>query len=566
MKMNGGELVVRSLKKEGVSHIFSLSGGDINPIYNSCLDHQIRVIDTRHEQAAALMADGWGRLTRSAGICVVTRGPGHLNTLHGLKAAEMAHSPVVAISGHSDLSRLEMGAQQEINQVRIAEDVTKKAWFVAETKRIPEYMSMAFRHALTFPFGPVSVSIPVDILMKKVEEEEAPFSSKYRTDSLAYGDPRLVTQAADLLQKASRPAIIISDAAWYADASEELTRLADIMHVPIFTIEMARGLIPDNHPDCYGEASPAINGAAQLLNKCDVILLVNVTLNYRLQYGGIFGNAAIIQVEDDASSIGHNRGFHVGIVGNAKSVLKQLADQAERMRPFETHEWRNQLRKKQIEQNRLWEEGWTSDDKPIHPLRLVREIADFLGEDDLVTLDGGDIKFWAKTTIQARRSGHLIDNGPFGGLGSGIPHSIAAKLAFPEKRVLNINGDGSFGFNAMEFDTAVRHKVPFVSIIGNDQVWGMILHHQRELYGNDRVVGSKLGPVRYDRMVEALGGYGELVEEPSEIKPALDRAFASEKPACLNVMIRPRMSPVTEAGLSSRLKMDPTLSLKTSGT
>jgi acetolactate synthase-1/2/3 large subunit len=564
MKIDGGEMVVRMLKNEGVNHLFSLSGGHINPIYNACLDHNIRIIDTRHEQGAAFMADGWARVTRSPGVCAFTAGPGHTNAITGLKAAELSQSPVVAISGHSELSRLEMGALQEMDQVRAAEAVTKKAWLVAEARRIPEYLSMAFRHALTFPYGPVSVNIPIDLMMQKLEEGQIAFPSGYRIDSSAYGDPRLVEKAAEMLQKAERPVVIAGNAAWYTDAGEELHHFIEITHIPTFTLEAARGLISDNHPDGYGEPNGRINGAAELLNECDVVLLLNVVLNSRLQYGEIFRpDVAVIQVENYPAAIGYNRNVALGIAGSPKSVLKQLGEQAEKKGPFKTREWGDRLRKRQVEKKRTWEEGWKSKEKPIHPLRLAREITDFIGEDDMIIFDGGDIKFWVRTTLGAVRPGHTVDNGPFGSLGSGIPHAIAAKVAFPQRRVLIVHGDGSFGLNAMEFDTAVRHNIPFVSVIGNDQAWGMILHNQREVYGNDRVVGSRLGPVRYDRLVEALGGYGELVEDPAEIRPALERAFASGKPACVNVMTQARVSPVTEASLLWKVRMDPTLALKT---
>jgi acetolactate synthase I/II/III large subunit len=553
MKIDGGEMVVRMLKKEGVSHLFSLSGGHINPIYNACLDHKIRIIDTRHEQGAAMMADGWARLTRSPGVCVLTAGPGHTNALTGIKTAECAQSPVLAISGHSELNKLEMGALQEMDQMRAAETMTKKAWFVAETKRIPEYISLAFRYALSSPYGPVNVNIPIDLMLQRVEEGEVNFPSDYRSSSLAFGDPRLIAQALDLLQKAERPAVIVGNAAWFTDAREELVRLAEATHLPIFTIDMARGLISDSHPDCYGEAYPRLNGAAQLLNKCDVVLLVNVKLNYARQYGAMFGpETSLIQVEDNPVAIGHNRGVHLGIFGSAKAVIGQLADQAGKGGRFKTQGWGKMLREGQQAQMRAWEEGLKSKEKPIHPLRLAREIADFVGKEDLVTLDGADIKNWAKAIVPATVPGQFIEFGPFGTLGTGTPHAIAAKVAFPKKRVISICGDGAFGLTAMEFDTAVRHHLPFVSIIGNNQGWGMILHHQRELYGKDRVIGSQLGVVRYDRIVEAMGGYGELVEDPGEIKPALERAFASGKPACLNVLIQGSASPVTEASLLAR--------------
>jgi acetolactate synthase-1/2/3 large subunit len=564
MKIDGGEMVVRMLKKEGVTHLFSLSGGHINPIYNACLDHNIRIIDTRHEQGAAFMADGWARVTRSAGVCAFTAGPGHTNALTGLKAAELAQTPVVAVSGHSELNRLEMGALQEMDQVRAAEAVTKRAWLVAEAKRIPEYLSTAFRHALAFPCGPVSVNIPIDLMMQKMEEEEVQFPAGYRTDSMAWPDPRLVAKAVEMLQRASRPAVIVGNAAWYGQAEEELLRFAETTHIPVFTHETARGLIPDSHPDCYGEPNGRINGAAELLGESDVILLLNVVLNSRLQYGQIFNpDAALIQGENNPLAIGYNRKIELGIVGSPKYVLSQLSEQAEKKGPFRTREWGERLRRGQVEKKKGWEEGWKSNERPIHPLRLAREVTDFLGRDDMVVFDGGDIKFWVRTTLGAARPGHMVDNGPFGNLGSGIPHAIGAKAAFPNRRVLIINGDGSFGINAMEFDTAVRHNLPIVSLIGNDQAWGMILHNQREVYGNDRVVGCRLGPVRYDRVVEALGGYGELVEDPSQIKPALERAFASGKPACLNVMIQARVSPVTEASLLWKVALDPSLARRT---
>lgn len=564
MKIDGGEMVVRMLKNEGVSHIFSLSGGHINPIYNSSIDHHIRIIDTRHEQGAAMMADGWARLTRSPGVCAFTAGPGHTNALTGFKVAQYAKSPVVAISGQSELSRFEMGALQEMDQVRVSESLTKKSWQVSEEHRIPDYMGMAFRHALSHPYGPVNVNIPVDVMMKKVEEDKITFPTNYRTSVNSFGDPQQIAKAVQLLQQASKPVILIGDAAWYSHAEEEISRLAEATHIPIFTTGMARGIISDRHADCYGEANGNLNGAAKLIGEADVVLLVDIVLNNRLKYGEVFSpTTVIIAVDDDPTKMGNNRGIDIGIVGTAKAVIGQFADQAEKTGSSHIEAWKTALRNKQAEQIRKWEEGLNSNERPIHPLRLSKEIAEFLEEDDIIVYDGGDIKWWAKTTIPSLKPGHTIETGAFGCIGTGIPHSIAAKLAFPNKRVMNVNGDGSFGFNAMEFETAVRHNVPFVSVVANDQGWGMILHNQRELYGDDRVVGSELGAVRYDKVVEALGGYGELVEDPAQIKPALERAFASGKPACINVMTQSIVSPVTESSLLWKVEMDPTLDIKT---
>jgi acetolactate synthase-1/2/3 large subunit len=316
--------------------------------------------------------------------------------------------------------------------------------------------------------------------------------------------------------------------------------LVERTKIPTFTLNAGRGALPDDHPFCFGPATPFYGGELSrlALQQADVILLLGTRLLYTLLYGRFHPQARVIQVDIEASEIGRNRSIDVGIVGDAGRVLQQLAQGAS---AGVEKAWCTTLReaKRAREERLLGLVG--SDAVPMHPLRLCREVRDFLDRDAVVICDGGDISAWANALIPAHGLGSRLTHGPLGCLGIGLPYTIAAKLAHPNRLVLLITGDGSFGLNGIEFDTAVRHNIPIVCVIGNDEAWGMIKHSQAMTYGAGRIVGSQLGVRHYEKMVEGLGGYGEFVTDPQQIRPALERAFGSGKPACLNVMTDPQV-------------------------
>ena len=381
------------------------------------------------------------------------------------------------------------------------------------------------------------LEIPRDVLDAAVDEAAVVDPGKYRSPGKAHGDIRLVEEAVRLLAAAERPAVLAGSQVWFCRGVAELRAFVETGWLPVYLNGSARGALPAEHPLLF------VRSRHEALAGADVILVLGTPFDFRLAYGKrLAPDARIIQVDLDAGELGHNRGVDVGIAGDAAAVLAQLTATLgtvpeERRRP-----WLERLRQaeeKALARDRPFLE---SDAVPIHPLRLAKEINDFLREDTIFIGDGGDVVTISAAVIHPRRPGQWLDPGPLGTLGVGMPFAIAAKVAFPEKEAFVLFGDGAFGFNGFEFDTAVRFNLPVVSVVGNNAAWNQIRFGQIAKYGAERGdVANLLAPTRYDRVVEALGGYGEHVTEPGAIRPALERARASGKPACVNVMIDPNV-------------------------
>ncbi len=530
-KVSGGRLAVRALKKEGVECIFALAGGHIDPIFQACIDEKVRIIDVRHEQAAALAAEGWARATGKPGVAVVTAGPGVTNVMTGLWNSFECQAPVIVFGGRSAVSQFEMGSLQDLDSLSMVTSVTKWRRAGYETRRIPEYISMAYRQALGGRPGPVYLEFPSDVLGAEVEEGEVVFPTNYRTQARPQGDAALVKKATDLLLGAKRPVVIAGSGIWWSKAGKELQELIELIKLPLILIQMGRGSVPEDHPLCFG---PTRVGTRQ----ADVVLLIGTRLNYGLNFGRppLFNDEAKwIQVDIEATEIGRNRSIDIGITGDAKAVIQQVISEAkDRAKGRKESPWVEECREYVKGRQEQLKADTDSDNVPIHPARLCKEIRDFLDRDATVVMDGGDITVWGAAVLKGYEPGHWMDNGPTGCLGVGIPFAMAAKLARPDKQVLALQGDGSFGLNGMEFDTMVRHHIPVVCVIANDEAWGMTMHEQ-QAKGMDRVIGTRLGFRSYDKVMQAFGGYGETVERPQDIRPALARAFASGLPACINV-------------------------------
>lgn len=533
----GGDLFVKALKREGVKYIFTLSGGHLNPIYNACIDGGIEIIDVRHEQSAAHAAAGWARTTGEPGVAVVTAGPGVTDSVSGVTEAFTSDCPMIEFGGVAPLADTERGAMQEMNQVRLMEPITKWAKTIYEAKRIPEYVSMAFRHAKSGTPGPAYIECPVDILLTKVEESEVYFPQKYYVEAEGGGSPSQIRDAVELLMAAKRPVVTVGDGVFWARADKELREFVELTEIPVhFAANFAQGAVPADHPLALGPASAAM---------ADVVLSLGVRFNFIANYGRppVFNaEAKFIQVGVDANLIGHNRGADIGIVGSPRMVLKQMTEEVKRTKKkVNRSAWLGELGSiaKMMEEQSAG--PYCSDSLPIHPGRLGKEVVEFIDKDAIVVLDGGDNSGgWFAPLLKPRFMGQVMSSGPLGCLGSGIGFAMAAKLAHKNKQVLLYSGDGTFGLHAMEFDTFVRHNLPVVAVISNDSSWGMVKHWQCIDYGKDRCVGTNLKQrQRYDKVVEALGGYGEYVDKIEDIKPALSRAFASGLPACVNVEVDP---------------------------
>jgi acetolactate synthase-1/2/3 large subunit len=534
--VSGGHLVARALKAEGIDAIFTLCGGHIIDIYDGCTDAGIRIIDVRHEQAAAHAADAWARLTGVPGCAVVTAGPGVTDTITAVANAWRAQAPMLVIGGQGALNQAYMGSLQELDHVSLMRPITKFAATVYDTERIPDMLGMAFRQAFSGRPGPVFLDIPRDVLDASIPEATVHDPGKYRSPGRVLGDDRLVEEAARLLARAERPTVLAGSQVWHCRGTAELQAFAELAQVPVYLNGAARGGLPPGHPDLFNRSRrDALAGA-------DVILVIGTPFDFRLAYGKrLAPDARVIQVDLDYGAIGHNRGVDIGLTGDAAAILLQLTAAIGGQVPVgQHHAWLEHLRG--IERKALERDLplLTSAAVPIHPLRLAREINDFLTEDTIFIGDGGDVVTISASAIQPRQPGHWLDPGPLGTLGVGMSFAIAAKVALPHKEAFILFGDGAFGFNGFEFDTAVRFNLPVVSVVGNNAAWNQIRYGQIAKYGKDRGdTANLLAATRYDRVVEALGGYGEHVTEPKDIRPALERSRASGKPACVNVMIDP---------------------------
>jgi acetolactate synthase-1/2/3 large subunit len=533
MTVTGGHLVARALKAEGVEAIFTLCGGHIIDIYDGCVEAGIRIIDVRHEQSAGHAADAWTRLTGVPGCAIVTAGPGVTDVVTAVANAWRAQTPMLVIGGQGPLVQAHMGALQELDHVGLMRPITKFATTVYHTQRIPEILGTAFRQAYSGRPGPSFVEIPADVLFAPVEESAVPEPGQYRSPGRALGDPRLVEEAARLLSRAERPAVLAGSQVWHCRGTAELQAFAEAGGVPVYLNGSARGALPPGHPLLF------VRSRREALGRADVILVLGTPFDFRLGYGRrLAPDAKVIQVDLDYGELGHNRGVDVGIVGDSAAVLGQLTAALGKAAADRTRPWLEHLRAAELKALEKDLPLLHSDAVPIHPLRLAKEINEFLTEDTIFIGDGGDVVTFSANVVQTRKPGQWLDPGPLGTLGVGMPFAIAAKVAFPEKEAFVLFGDGAFGLNGFEFDTAVRFNLPVVSVVGNNAAWNQIRYGQIERYGEARGdIANLLAPTRYDRVVEALGGHGEHVTEPKDIRPALERARAAGKPACVNVMI-----------------------------
>lgn len=530
---HGGVLAAKALKAAGVECVFTLSGGHVMAIYDGCIDEGIRVIDVRHEQAATHAADAWARLNPGkVGVAILTAGPGVTDGVTGVANAWRANSPILVFGGQGPFNNLRRGSLQEMDHVSLMKPITKWADACYETSRIGEYVETGIRHALSGVPGPAFLEIPMDILSAPVDVDAArvPRFRDYRVSATA---PRqAIDDAASLVAGATSPMMMAGTALKWSEGAPALRRFAEATKIPVFTNGMGRGQLPMNHPQFFNRSRK------DALARADLVVLAGTPLDFRMKYGAsIPADAKIVQLDLDETLIGQNRAADVGLVGNVGANLDALREAVGTI-DFSDHA--ATLRALEDEAEATLADQLGSDEVPIDPMRLCAEIASYIATDDemIIIGDGGDIVAQASKVLQVPEHGTWMDPGPLGTLGVGMPFALAAQLSNPDKRVLIIYGDGAFGLNGFEYDTAVRFGLPIVGIIGNDGAWGQMMRPQSMIYGADRLVATELSVTRYDKVVEALGGHGEHVTEPGEIRPALERAFASGKPALVNVEMR----------------------------
>jgi thiamine pyrophosphate-dependent acetolactate synthase large subunit-like protein len=525
--MTGNEILARCLKDHGVEVIFFLMGGPMIDCENACLGQGIRMVDARHEQAAAMMATAYSRLRRRPAVCMACSGPGATNLVTGVANAFVDSAPVIAIGGSSPVSQLGMGAFQETDQVAIFKPITRWADRCYDPRRIPELVGTAFRHAFGSRPGPVFLDVPGDILYREVPEDQVRWAPATTERRRPPGDPQLVERARELIAASERPILISGSGVLWAEAEVELLTLVERARIPFYTTPQGRGVIPEDHPLCF------LGARGTGWREADLIVLVGTRQNYVIGYTRPprwNSKAKLIQIDIDPAEIGRNRHPDVGIVGDAKAVLAQLLDAGEAYLHSERRAgWNSYLAGLNEERRAEQERRMSANGRPIHPLRLCKEIRDFLPRNAILCVDGQEILNYARSAIPFYAP-HSLNSGPYGCMGVGLPYGLGAKVAMPDKLVVVLHGDGSFGLNAMEMDTALRHHLHVVCVISNNGGWT----------ATDRFkVGRELGFTRYDLMFAAIGCHPEHVEDPDLIRPALERAAASGKPAVVNVVTDP---------------------------
>jgi thiamine pyrophosphate-dependent acetolactate synthase large subunit-like protein len=528
--LTGSEILAQSLVDQGTDTLFFLMGGPMLETESALIKLGVRAIDTHHEQAASYMAHAWGRVKQRPGVCMGCSGPGATNLVTGVANAFADAAPLIAVGGSSPKINQAMDAFQEIDQLGVFRPITKWAERILDARRIPDLVASAFRHATTGKPGPVYLDLPGDVLGQPVEESQLSFPGRNKPVPRSLGDPGAVKEAVTLLGRAERPLIIGGSGVWWSNAAAAFQRFVEATGIPFYTTPISRGTVPEDHELAF------LNARVKAFSEADVLLVVGTRFNYVIQFGRAPRFAAdvkVIHVDIDPTELNHNRTADVPIAGDARAVLEQLLAEAQgKIDPRRYAAWTGRLRVLDAEKQAEADKAMSTDQLPIHPLRLCKEVRDFLRRDAILVVDGQEILNYGRQSIPTFVPGHRLNSGAFGCMGVGLPFGVGAKVAKPDAQVVILHGDGSYGINAMEIDTAVRHRVPVLVVVSNNGGW------TGDPEGNKP--GRNLGHLRYDKMAEAFGAHGEFVDKPHEIRPALERAAASGRPAVVNVLTDPK--------------------------
>ena len=525
-KVTGNALLARALKQEGVDTVFYLAGGPMFDAMWESFPLGIRGIHSRHEQGAAMMAHGYARVSGRPGICNTSSGPGVINAATAMTNAMNDAVPIILLAGASSLAARDMDEFQEIDQVSSMRPLCKWAAQVHEPRRIPDYIAMAFRKATRGRPGPIHLDFPGDVLYGDCEESAVVFTHGARPAPPA-GDPDAVREAVRMLKAAKRPVIISGSGSLWSGASEELTKFVELTNIPFYTTPQGRGIVPEDHRLSF------LNARSTAFKEADVVLVLGTRFNVILGFGRsprFNKDNKVIMVNTDAEEIGKNRTVDLGIVGDVKAVLKQFLAEADGGKWAKDTDWLKKLSDNHKRKEADMQGILNSESSPIHPLRLCNEMRKFMDRDAILCVDGHDTLNFARQSIPTFMPNHRLNAGPNGCMGVGIPFAVGAKAAKPDKQVFALTGDGSFGMNGFEIETAVRDKLPIITVICNNGGWTA---------DNPPKPGRDLPVLDYHKIVEVFGGHGERVERAKDIRPALERAAKAGVPACINVIVDP---------------------------
>ncbi len=538
-RVHGGRLIAARLKAYGVTKLFTLSGGHLFSIYDGCRAEGIDIVDVRHEQAAAFAAEGWAKVTRTPGVCALTAGPGVTNGMSAIASASQNHSPILVLGGRAPQFRWGQGSLQEIDHVPFVRPLVKLAATAQDTEEIPALIDQALRTAITPHSGPTFLDFPLENVFGEADAPSpAPPLPEPWGGSAA--DARQIERAAALLREAERPVVMAGAGLYWGRGESALVELAESLRIPVFTNGLARGCIPADHELAFSRARrTGLSGA-------DVALAIGAPLDFRLGFGSAFApDAEIVSIDTAEADLSPPRPLAAELYGALPATLDALravaAARGSGGPPSEREAWIRSLRATE-EEARAGEADELADDRaPLHPMRVYGELIRLLDRDAIVVGDGGDFVSYAGRVLDSFQPGCWLDPGPLGCLGCGLGYALAAKLARPERQVVLLLGDGAFGFSGMELDTLARHGVAVLAVIGNNGIWALEKHPMEAIYGYS--VAADLRPgTRYDRIAEALGCHAEFVQTPSELRPALDRALASGRPALVNVLTDPSVA------------------------
>lgn len=553
--MEGSQVVAAALQDQGAELIFTVVGGPVIETVGACGDLGIRPIGVRHEQAAVLMAQAFQYCGGPLGVAVLASGPAVTNGITGVHVAYDNCWPVLVLGGSSALRSRGRMAFQEADSVAMMRPVTKWAAQVESAERIPEYIAMAVRKMMTGRPGPVYLDLPADVLQQSVEEESLRRFPAVQLPPPPTGDPVAIERAADLLCEAERPVLLLGKGVRWSAPYRELRELVETLQIPFLPSPMGRGFLPDDHPLCMSAARGLATKGA------DVVLVLGARLNWMFGHGrGLAPEAKIIQVDVEPGEIGLQRPVEVGIVGDAGQVLRQLLTALEERAQGLAEKraegaWLADLRESRAKNEQTLQPLLESDARPMTPHRLLNEARDVIPRETIVTVDGQVILATGRQVLPSYTPASRLNSGSNGCMGVGVPFAIGAKLARPDTPVLSVNGDCAFGFNGMEVETAVRVGANVVFLIDNNQgIMGSVLEKRMFQGDHPERVAMYTPSARYDRVMEAFGGYAEHVEDPAEIGPALRRAFAAGRPALIDATVDPAaIWPIPTAGRASAL-------------
>lgn len=528
---NGAHALIEAFEFAGINKIFTLSGNHIMPVYDAIFDSKIDLIHTRHEAAAVHMADSWARLTGGVGIAMVTGGPGHANAISALYTAAMAESPVVLISGHAPIGQIGKGAFQEMDQAAIAAPLTKASWVCQKTEEVALDIAKAIRIAKSGRPGPVHLSLPTDVLESALPINVVmPTASSFKAESSSINATdleKLIKQ----LKKSSKPLILTGPLMQSKEGKAKLKTLEKATGIPVIGMESPRGI-----------GDPSLGAFAEILNQADCILLLGKKIDFTLKFAqspGIQKDCQFLQIDPDMDEIERAK----------KAVGDRLLQTIQADIPVAIESIISLNKEKEVAtsnwQNTVWDTvafrppAWKELPPKmgnIHPVQALAPLQEILDShpDSVLISDGGEIGQWAQACLQAP---NRVINGVAGSIGAGLPFAIAARVAKPNSPIIAVMGDGTFGFHSAEIDTAVRYKLPFLLVVGNDARWNAEYQIQVREYGQNRTIGCELLPSHYEKVCTAFGGHGEFVNDSNEVLPAAKRAIASKLPSCINVLI-----------------------------